>query len=131
MKDIPIKLGPLALLLTVISICLTTLSILTFTTAGADERLAARFADTVSERYMLEAEGQKFMAELQKAVRMSGPEAAAPYGTDTDLCRHVLSLGDTTLTIEFTVSGTDVSTKSWRMVRNWEEDKDLNFWDGK
>ena len=41
MKQVPIKLGPLALLLAVISICLTTLAILTFTTARADLRLAA------------------------------------------------------------------------------------------
>ena len=32
MHQVPIKLGPLALLLTIISICLTTLSILTCTT---------------------------------------------------------------------------------------------------
>ena len=39
MKQIPIKLGPLTLLLTVISICLTVLAILSFTTARADLRL--------------------------------------------------------------------------------------------
>ena len=50
MKRIPIKLGPLALLLAVVSLCLTTLSILTFTTARADMALAERFADTVSSR---------------------------------------------------------------------------------
>ena len=50
MQQIPIKLGPLALLLTVISICLTTLSILTFSTSSADMRLAQRYAETVRER---------------------------------------------------------------------------------
>ena len=44
MKQVPIKLGPLALLLTVISICLTTLAILTFATARADWRLAEKHA---------------------------------------------------------------------------------------
>ncbi len=42
MKQIPIKLGPLTLLLTVISICLTVLAILSFTTARADLRLAEK-----------------------------------------------------------------------------------------
>ena len=41
----PIKLGPLALLLTVITICLTTLAILTLTTARADLRLAEKYAE--------------------------------------------------------------------------------------
>ena len=55
MKQVPIKLGPLALLLTVISICLTTLAILSFTTASADLRLAEKYADTVQTRYELES----------------------------------------------------------------------------
>ena len=64
MKQVPIKLGPLALLLTVISICLTVLAILSFTTARADLRLAEKYAQTVSERYQLEISGQELLAEL-------------------------------------------------------------------
>ena len=60
MHQVPIKLGPLALLLTIISICLTTLSILTCTTSGADLRLAQKYAETVQTRYSLEREGQAF-----------------------------------------------------------------------
>ena len=48
MKRVPIKLGPLALLLAVISICLTMLALLTCSTARADRRLAEKFAQTVS-----------------------------------------------------------------------------------
>ena len=55
MKHVPIRLGPLALLLAVISICLTILAVLSFTTGQADLRLAQRYADTVTERYALEA----------------------------------------------------------------------------
>ena len=47
MNKAPIRLGPMALLLTVISICLTILAILTFTTARADLRLAQKYAETV------------------------------------------------------------------------------------
>ena len=56
MNQVPVKLGPLALLLTVISICLTTLAILTFSTARADGRLAERYAETVTLRYELISE---------------------------------------------------------------------------
>jgi len=66
MKQIPIKLGPLTLLLTVISICLTTLAILTFTTARADLRLAEKYAETVRSRYALEEQGQAFRQELSE-----------------------------------------------------------------
>ena len=43
MKQIPIRLGPVALVLTVISICLTVMAILTFSTAGADANMADAF----------------------------------------------------------------------------------------
>ena len=66
MKHVPVKLGPLALLLAVISICLTTLGILTFTTARADLRLAEKYASTVRTRYELERRGQEFLQELSE-----------------------------------------------------------------
>ncbi len=61
MKHVPIRLGPLALLMTVIAICLAVLGILTFSTARADLSLAERYAETVQTRYALEVEGQTFL----------------------------------------------------------------------
>ena len=46
MKKTPIRLGPLMILLLVISIALTTLALLTVTTSRADRALAERFAAT-------------------------------------------------------------------------------------
>lgn len=65
MNQTPIRLGPLALLLTVISLCLAVLAILTFTTAWADLSLAERYAQTVQTRYELERRGQNFLAEAR------------------------------------------------------------------
>ena len=73
MNQVPIRLGPLALLLTIISICMTTLSILTYTTSGADLRLAEKYADTVRVRYELEADGQAFVQEAESAVSAGLP----------------------------------------------------------
>ncbi len=64
MKHVPIRLGPLALLLAVICICLTTLSILSFTTGQADMRLAERYAETVKTRYELEAKGMRAVRDV-------------------------------------------------------------------
>ena len=71
MNRAPIKLGPLALLLTVISICLTTLAILTFTTARADLSLAEKYAQTVETRYALERQGQEFLREVSETDPVS------------------------------------------------------------
>ena len=134
MKQIPIRLGPLALLLTVISICLTTLAILTFTTAGADMRLAERYAGTVKERYALEKEGQEFLAEIRETV--SDPMDLYLID-DLDFTENgdavkVLRQGDATLTItlrENDEGGIDVV--SWKQEKLWEEDDDtLGVWLG-
>ena len=71
MNKAPIRLGPLALLLTVVSICLTILAILSFSTARADMRLAEKYAETVQTRYALDRMGQEYLAALD-----SGSEAA-------------------------------------------------------
>lgn len=81
MNQVPIRLGPLALLLTIISICMTTLSILTYTTSEADLRLAEKYAETVRVRYELEAEGQAFVQEAESAVTVGLPLEAVDGAT--------------------------------------------------
>ena len=126
MKQVPIKLGPLALLLTVISICLTVLAILSFTTARADLRLAERYAATVTERYQLETAGQELLAEL----RDSDPgmldmerDADGVWWTDLEKNGAHLRIG-----VKKGADGWE--PVAWRMDKDWEEDTDLNVWDG-
>ena len=119
MKQIPIKLGPLALLLTVISICLTVLAILTFTTARADMRLAEKYANTVRLRYELEAEGQRWLAD----------EAA--LANDGDTFATVLEKDGSTLSIEAHTEQSGIVITKWRHEREWEEDTDIGkLWEG-
>lgn len=85
MNQVPIKLGPVALLLTVISICLTVMAILTLSTAGADKTMAENFAASTQIRYTLETEGQKFLREADETLAAGGkltdlPETAGYEG---------------------------------------------------
>ena len=127
MNDAPIRLGPLALLLTVISICLTTLSILTYTTARADMRLAERFAQTVQERYELEAEGQSFLKETAEDI--AGGVAFMP---DPDgVLRETITSGDTSLQIGLIVLPDGYRVRTWKIMRQWTEDTSFgNLWTG-
>ncbi len=126
MKQVPIKLGPLALLLTVISICLTVLAILSFTTARADLRLAEKYAQTVSERYLLEAEGQKLLAELQDSdpgMLDMERDANGVWWTDLEKDGAHLHIG-----VKKSADGWE--PVAWRMDKDWEEDTELDVWDG-
>lgn len=128
MNEVPVKLGPLALLLTVISICMTTLAILTFTTARADLSLAEKYAGTVRERYALEVKGQQFVGETCDEIAQGFilmPEADG-------LIHYDLEEGNTRLSIGLKPAGlSGVTVKNWRVERQWEEDTNMgNLWDG-
>ena len=129
MKQVPIKLGPLALLLTVISICLTTLAILTFTTARADRRLAEKYADTVSVRYVLEIRGQEFLAEAQAMAEDGSFEFLD--GLDRDgVYWETFEQDGSRLTIGVKQNGTDAEVVAWKHQRLWEENTSLHLWLG-
>ena len=124
MKQIPIKLGPLALLLAVISICLTTLAILTLTTARADRTLAEKYAATVSSRYELEVRGQEFLRDHDPG-----------FFEDLERARNTwwesIEGEDARLRIGVSVHGGDWSVVGWRIEKDWEEDDSIgNLWQG-
>ena len=125
MNQVPVKLGPLALLLTVISICLTTLSILTFTTSRADMRLSERYAATVSTRYELEVKGQEALKLLDE-----GDMGAFERTGNGELWQTIekdgflLKIGVVEEDDGFRVIG-------WRHEREWTENLDIgNLWPG-
>ena len=131
MNRTPIKLGPLALLLTVISICLTTLAILTFTTARADLSLAEKYARTVETRYALEREGQ----ELLREVSETDPSDYGLMDLERDAAgvyRTGIEQDGMTLQIGFRPDGNGgYRVVSWRLEKAWTENDSIGeLWDG-
>ena len=128
MKQVPVKLGPLALLLTVISICLTTLAILTFTTARADLSLAEKFADTVKIRYELETQGQEFLREAETASDLTSLSGVTSEG---GVYYRELTLEGSILRIGLADTGDGVRVVEWRHEKEWTPDTDIgNLWNG-
>lgn len=125
MRHVPIRLGPLALLLTVISICLTTLAILVFTTARADFRLAEKYADTVRVRYALEAEGQEYLS-----LADSDP-SLLDEPDEQGVIWHTIDHDGTRLRIGLTSDDKGYHIAAWRTEREWTEDTSIrNLWTG-
>ena len=130
MTDSHVKLGPLALLLTVITICLSILSVLVLTTARADLRLAEKYAQTVSERYALESEGQQALRELDGALRSGGSPAG--FASEDGLWRRTIERGGARLSIAVEPLGAgEWRIAEWRHDRAWDEDLELgSLWSG-
>ncbi len=129
MKNGSIKLGPLALLLAVISICLTALAILTVSTARADLRLAEKYAQTVTLRCALEVRGQELISELG-----SDPEAAlADWERDAEgRCWKTLEQDGARLTIGLEQrSDGSYEVVAWAQDKAWVRDTHIdNLWKG-
>ena len=126
-QEAPVKLGPLALIVTVISICLAILAILSYTTAQADLRLAEKTAANVSERYALEREGQAYLGEVGAALK-----TGSALNVDSDgVLRHDLTYGDSVLSIGLAFEEDSWQIVSWRQEQPWEPNLDIgDLWSG-
>lgn len=134
MRHTGIRLGPLALLLAVVSICVATLGILAIATANADMRIAGQYADMVKTRYALEAEGQIFLCEAGEAL-LSGVKPSLLPDTKTDengVTWKEIWKEDYRLTagIQLEEDGT-LSVVCWRIGKIWNAETGIgDLWNG-
>ena len=123
MKQIPIRLGPVALLLTVISICLTVMTLLTFSTSGADQAMAQTFADSTQIRYSLEAEGQQFLRDADAALADGGELSDLPDTKPSGRgVQKVFEQEGYRLTVGIRPAADGgVTVTRWSLDKKWEE----------
>ena len=119
------RLGPIAILLVVVAIILTTLATLTLATTNADKVMAERFAAVTSARYELEAEGQQFLRDFDEQ---------AASGTVTSEDRHA-TLEKSGYTLEIQISAPDANgnyeIEKWDLKKNWKADDPFqHIWKG-
>ena len=128
MKRTNVKLGPLALILTVISICMAILAILSYTTAHADKRLAEKYADTITVRYQLEREGQKYIADNCGSIADGGTEILSD---ESGIIWHTIESGDDMLRIGIEPTDNGFRTVYWRQEHAWEPNTEIGqLWAG-
>ena len=134
MKKTPIRLGPLMILLLVISIALTTLALLTVTTARADRALSDRFAAAVSTRYDLGREASAFEAGVADGSIGLPAQGALPGGegevtvADGEI-RYTLSRDGYTLVLVMDEETHAVISR--QITKDWEYDDEIgDLWDG-
>ena len=128
MRQGTVRLGPLALLLTVVVICVTVLGLLALTTAQGDLAIAQRYAESVEARYALEAQGQAF---LQQAAE--DPRLLLALDRDEDGLRWKTFTQDgMSLHIALELEADSFRVASWRFTRDdWEPEEELGgLWAG-
>ena len=129
-----LRLGPVAVFLTIVAVILTTLATLTIATSRADVVLAERFAEMTQIRYSLEAQGNEFLSSLAEEL-----EAGASLSSISELNRKADGIFEYKaerdgyeLVIRLTESEEDLyDIREWKITKVWEEE-DLNqgIWAG-
>ena len=121
-----VRLGPLAILLLVVSVALTTLAILTFTTSRADGALADRYGRTQEIRSQLEREGNEFLWRLlQDKNALNEPEVSLSDGS------YVYQSEQDGYILTIVINEEDVSRSECRIRKDWNYDDNIdNLWDG-
>lgn len=123
-----VRLGPLALLLTVVAIVVTMLGLLALSTARGDLGTAQRYADSVKLRYALEARGQEF---LQQAVE--DPGVLTGLREDSEKIRwKTFTQEGMTLHIGLKTEDNGCQVAAWVFARDeWEpEEEHGGLWTG-
>lgn len=145
MGDKPVKLGSLTLLLTVVLICLATLSVLALSTARADYALAGKHAEMIKRVYAADALAEQFLADTDDALKQAaGEKGDAYYAKLTKLLPEEAQLDGTVINalitdgegrqveIALDISGND----GYRVIRftpsvEWElQDTMEGLWNG-
>ncbi len=128
MRQVSVRLGPLALLLTVIVICMTVLGLLAVTTARGDLSMARRYADSVEARYALETQGQAFLQQITQE-----PSVWDDLDRDEEgVGRKVLREDGLSLHIGIIQRRGKYEIVSWQFIQeNWEPQEEIGgLWSG-
>lgn len=130
-----IRLGPIAIFLTVIAAMLATLAMLTVATSHADAVMAERFAKVTSVRYELETDGSRFLQQIDSSLQ-SGEPLSLPDGAEqleNGNVHYRIEKEGYHLDVEIAVSpdaGTYEVTE-WKITKIWKgADPFENIWPG-
>ena len=119
-----IRLGPIAVFLTVIAAVVATLAMLTFATSRADAALAERFARVTSIRYGLEIDGSQFMKAADAALKGYAAQFPEGSGETENGWKYTVEKDGYELSIELEKqdghSGYEV--KKWKIMKLWAGD---------
>ena len=129
-----VRLGPIAVFLTVVAIVLATLAALTTATTNADKVLAERFASITQVRYELEAEGESFLKDFDEQAANGRISAGAMDAKSVDGGYEKIITGDG-YTLQIRVTEPDASgnyeVTEWKLKKDWNADNPYkDVWKG-
>jgi hypothetical protein len=132
-----VRIGSVSLLFTVILLCVVVLSVLSISTVRADRALSERTAESVSDWYELQNEGQKWLAEVDAVLRehrWRRCDRFLPKGSVRDDLIISTELKHKGRTLQIKIrwvgrnpDGPRYKVVEWKSSVDWEEDQSMNL----
>lgn len=127
MRGKRLNIGSIAILFTVVMLCVSIFAALTVATAAAEARTARQYADYVQRLNQCEAAGQQWLAEADGWTKGLGPLPEGAQQTETELWGQV-ERGDMTLTIRLRLQDGGYEIAQWQLNTQWQPQQQLQLW---
>lgn len=132
-----VRIGSVSLLFTVILVCVVVLSVLSISTVRADRALSERTAESVSDWYELQNEGQQWLAEVDAVLRehrWKQCDKFLPEGSVRNDLTISTELKQKGRTLQIKIrwvgknpDGPRYKVVEWKSSVDWEEDQSMNL----
>ena len=148
-KRSAVRIGPISILVFVITVCIAVMATLAVTTTHANTASTDRQMAFTTDVYANESAAQEFLADVDTALAGGTSRVKAQLGTIVSKAQATLADGEVTaeldgstlsatfesssgrqLLIELELSGTTYTVTKWKIATNWEEDTSDTLWQG-
>ena len=123
------QVGSVAVLFSVVVLCVAVFAVLTVLTASSDMHLSRQYGEHVRSQYACENLGQRWLGEIDGWI---AGKNALPDGTEVNgnTVRTEIMEGTSVLNIRLTLSGTGYEIDRWSCTTQWQPDEGLTVWQG-
>ena len=123
------QVGSVAVLFSVVVLCVAVFAVLTVLTASSDARLSRQYGEHVRSQYACENLGQQWLGEIDGWI---AGKNALPDGTEVNgnTVQTEIIEGTSVLNIRLTLSGAGYEIDRWSCTTQWQPDEGLKVWQG-
>lgn len=121
------QVGSIAVLFSVVVLCVAVFAVLTVVTAASDYRVARQYGDHVQSLYRCENRGQAWLARVDAWLAGQGelPEDTSLSGSqvETEIMEDGMKLA---IRLEITENGYEI--RQWSCTTQWQPEQQWNLW---
>ena len=123
------QVGSVAVLFSVVVLCVAVFAVLTVLTASSDMRLSRQYGEHVRSQYACENLGQQWLGEIDGWI---AGKNALPDGTEVNenSVQTEIIKETSVLNIRLTLSGAGYAIDRWSCTAQWQPDEGLKVWQG-